>query len=50
MKKKKILSHCLKLGKCSKGKKINQNTEKKILFFFKFIYKIDDFSVFSFII
>jgi len=33
-----ILSHCMKLGKCSKGKKINQNTEERLVLFFFLLF------------
>ena len=49
-KKKKKQSHYMKLGKCSEGKKINQNTVEKMVLSILVIYKIDDFSAFCFMI
>ena len=49
-KKKKKQSHYMKLGKCSEGKKINQNTVEKMVLSILVIYKIDDFPAFCFMI
>ena len=49
-KKRKKQSHYMKLGKCSEGKKINQNTVEKMVLSILVIYKIDDFSAFCFMI
>ena len=49
-KKKEKQSHYMKLGKCSEGKKINQNIVEKMVLSILVIYKIDDFSAFCFMI
>ena len=49
-KKRKKQSHNIKIGKCSEGKKINQNTVEKMVLSILVIYKIDDFSAFCFMI
>lgn len=40
----------MQLGKCSKGKKINQNKVEKMVLSILVIYKINDFSAFCFMI